>query len=191
MWNIVHQQREKFRNFIRKRWEKLFSCSIQNRTQTSSLKLSTPYNVSSPPPLPPFIPPPFWLLHFDSVLVLWNLTVESILSETKWYFTLAAVSCCNFPSKHLYSPALPFKTPELSYCVVTEWSAGRGNTSREEFLNKTYVVVLVVVCLIYKLLHWNFSRAESYELCIINSKHSASSMLMHSRNQCITMQYIN
>lgn len=77
----------------------------------------------------PFSSPPFWLLHFDSVLVLWKLTVESILSETKWYFTLAAVSCCNFLFKHLYAPAMPFKTSELSYCVMTEWNAVRGDAA--------------------------------------------------------------
>ena len=94
--------------------------------QTFPPKLSTPHTHTASFP---FFSPPFRLLHFDSVLVLWNLTVESILSETKWYFTPAAVSCCNFLFKHLYTPPMPFKTSEPSYCVMTEWSAGRGDAT--------------------------------------------------------------
>lgn len=98
--------------------------------------------------LPPslFPSPPFWLLHFDSVLVVWNLTVESILSETKWYFTPAAVSCCNFLFKHLYAPAMPFKTSELSYCVMTEW---RGHYSREGIQNESYCIELYCTVLYF------------------------------------------
>lgn len=106
-------------------------------------------------PLSLFSSPPFWLLHFDSVLVLWNLTVESILSETKWYFTSAAVSCCNFLFKHLYAPAMPFKTSELSYCVMTEWSAGRGDATVARGFKMRAIVLNCIVFLLSRYAPFN------------------------------------
>lgn len=115
-----------------KQW-KLYISELQRKQTQTSLQPHTHTHTQNAF----FLSPPFRLLHFDSVLVVWNLAVESILSETKWSFTPAACERLQFSLRApRRAPATPWKAPEPAHCVcVTGVKCRQGGAlhSRNRF----------------------------------------------------------